>query len=121
VTLVIWSNAEATVTIIAASIPILRSLLKQARPPPAPRARPFVPYKYPTDDFDMQSRGTVTIESRGRSSWRGSHLSWTWEDAKDNKIAEANAGKILQIQEVAVEYDYRNDDERRRQDRAQSV
>jgi hypothetical protein len=103
---VTWSHAEAAVTIIAASIPILRALLKrdpQAPPSPSPanRARFFSEEK-----FTMQSQSTVVIESRRRSADQIAEMTWAPENRSNRNSMEdhPHPGKILQISEIAIEY-----------------
>jgi len=109
-----WTNAEIAVTIMAASVPILRVLLKNSHGA-APRGGAFLPqYKYTEDTgFDLQSRSTVIIESRGRRSTRASriNLGWKREEVSESRSSfeEPPAGKVLQIHEVAVEFEEKTD------------
>ncbi|KAK4148684.1 hypothetical protein C8A00DRAFT_47524 [Chaetomidium leptoderma] len=59
--LVILGAAESAITIIAASIPILRALIRDSRPPPGPAEF------YHTLDFSLYT-GTVNSQGTGRSS-----------------------------------------------------
>ena len=59
--LVILAAAESAITIIAASIPILRALIRDSRPPPGPAEF------YHSMDFSMYT-GTANSRGTGRSS-----------------------------------------------------
>lgn len=115
VVLVIWSAAESSVTIMAASVPVLRSLLKNSKStkpkPPPLQARPFKKKPlFNPESFTMQSQSTVVIESKRRSV--DTRRSFHWKSVSTSESASARAsiemppveGKILQISEVAVEY-----------------
>lgn len=58
--LVIFATAECAISIIAASIPILRALLREARPPPGPA-------QFYHMDFDLYT-GTENSRGTGRSN-----------------------------------------------------
>ena len=116
--LIIWSTVESGITIMAASVPVLRSLLRQKQSS-AKSPNPETPeskVKFAAESFTMQSQSTVVIESRRVSTsadsrlpfWRTSVLGGGGGSddkayAKDG-VPEPAMGQILQVSEVAVEY-----------------
>lgn len=133
--LVIFATAESSISIIAASIPILRALLREARPPPGPA-------QFYHMDFDLytgteNSRGTgrsntiissgnrsTSRTSTGKDSFRPtghfrqlsklSHLSGlSMGFIPSNATSRRNSfefpdlppGKIIQTEEIVVEYE----------------
>lgn len=102
----IWGNAETTVTIIAASIPMLRVLFIQAK---------NSSYRYYGSNSltgPLSTPGptnTITITAGSR---RGIN-SHRQDDQSDKSILEespsANDGKIVQTNEVIVQYHHRRD------------
>jgi hypothetical protein len=111
--LVVWSTAESAVTIMAASVPVLRSLLKSKtkyKPPsPSPMGQRM---KFNPQSFTMQSQSTVVIESRRRSVDKEKSF-WKSESrsARTSLDLQPQEGTILQISEVAIEYSRPNIDE----------
>lgn len=102
--LIIWSTAESAITMMAASVPVLRSLLhKKAKV--SSQESPILKTKFTAESFTMQSQSTVVIESRRVSAdtrlpfWKSS------DDRVSRDVANEPAmGQILQVNEVAVEY-----------------
>ncbi|KAK3346864.1 hypothetical protein B0T25DRAFT_613518 [Lasiosphaeria hispida] len=132
--LVILAVAEGAITIMAASIPILRALLRDARPPPGPA-------DFYHMDFDLYA-GTENTQGTGRSSTvistnnrstsrlrkeyqptghfrqlsRLSHLSGLsmgfsshsrLSSGRDTEVGMEHLppGKIIQTEEIVVEYE----------------
>lgn len=108
VVLIIWSTAESAITMMAASVPVLRSLLRQ-KSKSREKGSPISKEKFTAESFTMQSQSTVVIESRRVSSdkvsfWRsGSHSRAASRDVANGEV-EPPMGQILQVNEVAVEY-----------------
>ncbi len=99
VDLFIWGNAETNVTIIAASIPILRVLVREVK---SSARRYYASRDNPTA---LRSHGrthanTVTISSRAAPR------SQKMDDQSDRSILDETPrpGHILQTSEVAIEY-----------------
>ncbi|KAK0625472.1 hypothetical protein B0T17DRAFT_508459 [Bombardia bombarda] len=130
--LVILGAAESAITIIAASIPILRALLRDTRPPPGPAQFYHMDANLYTGTVDSQGTGrssTVisSCGSRTTTRWskeiqpvgplrRISHLSrlsglsmgfggYHSKNASANIEMDPPPGKIIQTEEVVVEYE----------------
>jgi len=115
VVLVVWGTAESAVTIMAASVPVLRSLLagnknKYKAPTPSPKGPKKM--RFNPESFTMQSQSTVVIESR-RRSFDKERSYWKSESrsARTSLDMQPQEGTILQISEVAVEYSRPSTDE----------
>ncbi|KAF9878152.1 hypothetical protein CkaCkLH20_04190 [Colletotrichum karsti] len=111
--LVIWGTCEASVTIVAASIPVLRVLVRDV----ASTARKY--YGGSSGTRTQKSRGlgptrtntvTVTTSTRKGSVKRKDKLA---DDRSDRSILgeeeELEFGKIVRTNEVVVQYDTRSD------------
>ncbi|KAK1833454.1 hypothetical protein QBC39DRAFT_254427 [Podospora conica] len=133
--LVIFATAECAISIIAASIPILRALLREARPPPGPA-------QFYHGDFDLytgteNSRGTgrsntiissgnrsTSRTSAGKDSFRptghfrqlsklsrmsGLSMGFIPSNANSRRnsfeFPDLPPGKIIQTEEIVVEYE----------------
>ncbi|KAI0489671.1 hypothetical protein F4859DRAFT_461765 [Xylaria cf. heliscus] len=125
-TLVIWYTAEATTTIIAASIPVLRALIKELK---TSGARYFSGEKYASGRRDESGvKGTGRTQTRGNGSKKGESAFHTsrvvttvtgnkypsdGDTGSDKSILEAPAepGKIMQTQEVRLSYHDRSDND----------
>ncbi|KAI3331993.1 hypothetical protein HD806DRAFT_478994 [Xylariaceae sp. AK1471] len=132
-TLVIWYVAEPATTIIAASIPVLRALIKEIK---TSGARYFSNEKYISEQRYASGRGNGSgVKGTGRSGTKGSsgkrvtsafHTSrivttvtghskdpydLRGDTGSDKSILEATAepGKIMQTQEVRLSYHDRSD------------
>jgi hypothetical protein len=98
---------------MAASVPVLRSLLRSKTKYKPPTPSPAHKIRFNPESFTMQSQSTVVIESRRRShdKERGSRY-WKSESrsTRGSLDLQPQEGTILQISEVAVEYS-RKDEE----------
>ncbi|KAK3934691.1 hypothetical protein QBC46DRAFT_299422 [Diplogelasinospora grovesii] len=119
--LVIWGSAETAITIMAASIPVLRVLVREVKT--ATRRR----YGESTnsDTYHKKSYGAGTVQRANtvtmvtsdykhgiQSSNAGSFPSFVREDDSSDKSiigAHKASGKILQTQEITVRYHERTD------------
>ncbi|SPO06835.1 uncharacterized protein DNG_09529 [Cephalotrichum gorgonifer] len=117
---IIWTSAEAAITMMAASVPILRTLLRQ----PAVRSAARHPPKslspkraFTAESFSMQRQSTVLISCTRASSERTTSF---WGMLRDEKEEEegrggggaggaegSGAGGIWKVDEVVVEYEDR--------------
>ena len=106
VVLIIWSTAESAITMMAASVPVLRTLLRQ--PQTTKPTHATSPKRVPTSEtFSMQSRSTVVIESSNRASGERRLSFWGMlgdEDKETGHVREGS-GQIWKVNEVAVEYE----------------
>lgn len=113
VALFIWGNAESCVTIIAASIPVLRVLVRDAKT----SARKYYVSQGATDtyaqDYTRRSRllshnNTVVVTARGSQRTSPGQKQDDWSD---KSILDGNTtpGRILQTNMVAVEFQDRKD------------
>ncbi|KAJ2990454.1 hypothetical protein NUW58_g2940 [Xylaria curta] len=129
-TLVIWYTAEADTTIIAASIPVLRALIKEIQ---TSGARYFSGEKYASGAHDgSDAKGTARSNTKGKgfgskkkeSALHTSRVVTTvtghrpkypsdGDMGSDKSILEAPAepGKIVQTQEVRLSYHDRSDND----------
>ncbi|KAI0458646.1 hypothetical protein F5B21DRAFT_500152 [Xylaria acuta] len=127
-TLVIWYTAEATTTIIAASIPVLRALIKEIK---TSGARYFSGEKYDSGRRDGSGvKGSGRSQSKGNGPKKvdsvfhtsrvvttvtcpGNKYPSDGDTASDKSILEAPAepGKIMQTQEVRLSYHDRSDND----------
>lgn len=93
---------------MAASVPILRSLLRQ---PQESMRQPLTtsPKRAATAESVMQSQSTVVIETsnRGSSEKRISFWGLLGEDEKGVGHVMEGSGQIWRVNEVAVEYEPR--------------
>jgi len=126
--LLILAAAESAITIIAASIPILRALLRDAMPPPGPAAfyHSFDLYTG-TENSTGTGRSSTVITSGNRSASRLSKevyalghfrqlsklsrlsgLSMGFSNSSNQNSdapPEVPPGKIIQTEEISVEYE----------------
>ncbi|KAI0206270.1 hypothetical protein F4808DRAFT_112914 [Astrocystis sublimbata] len=121
-TLVIWYVAEADTTIIAASIPVLRALIKEIK---TSGARYFSGEKYASGHIDAgtaRSQTKANMTKKGDSTFHTSRVITTitgnkypsdGDTGSDKSILEAPAesGKIMQTQEVRLSYHDKSDNE----------
>lgn len=127
-TLVIWYTAEAATTIIAASIPVLRALIKELK---TSGARYFSGEKYASGRRDGSgAKGTGRSQTKENRSKKGDSVFHTsrivttvtghcnkypsdGDTGSDKSILEAPAepGKIMQTQEVRLSYHDRSDND----------
>ncbi|KAI0544881.1 hypothetical protein F4679DRAFT_563339 [Xylaria curta] len=126
-TLVIWYTAEAATTIIAASIPVLRALIKEIK---TSGARYFSGEKYASGRIDdPAAKGSGRNQSKGHGSKKGDSVFTSrvvttvtcpgnkypsdGDTGSDKSILEASAepGKIMQTQEVRLSYHDRSDND----------
>ncbi|TRX98272.1 hypothetical protein FHL15_000917 [Xylaria flabelliformis] len=124
-TLVIWYTAEAATTIIAASIPVLRALIKEIK---TSGARYFSGEKYASGRIDEPAvkgsgRGQSKGSKKGDSVFTsrvvttitcpGNKYPSDGDTGSDKSILEASAepGKIMQTQEVRLSYHDRSDND----------
>ncbi|GAP84920.1 putative integral membrane protein [Rosellinia necatrix] len=129
-TLVIWYTAEAATTIVAASIPVLRALIKELH---TSGARYFSGEKYASGRQEGSGvRGSAKNHSKGNASKKGDSALHTsrvvttvtghgskypydvhGDTGSDKSILEATAepGKIMQTQEVRLSYHDRSDND----------
>ncbi|KAI0445986.1 hypothetical protein F4803DRAFT_506248 [Xylaria telfairii] len=127
-TLVIWYTAEAATTIIAASIPVLRALIKELK---TSGARYFSGEKYASGRRDGSgAKGTGRSQTKENRSKKGDSAFHTsrvvttvtghcnkypsdGDTGSDKSILEATAepGKIMQTQEVRLSYHDRSDND----------
>ncbi|KAH8888517.1 hypothetical protein GQ53DRAFT_724516 [Thozetella sp. PMI_491] len=123
--LVILGSAESAISIMAASIPILRALLRDSRPPPGPAQfyHNDIALYTGTENARGTGRSSTVISSntRSQSRWskeidtgllkpisrisRMSGLSLPWTSNRRSQDLEIPAGKIIQTEEVVVEYE----------------
>ncbi|KAI1276149.1 hypothetical protein F5Y07DRAFT_367327 [Xylaria sp. FL0933] len=128
-TLVIWFVAEPSTTIIAASIPVLRALIKEIH---TSGARYFSGEKYASGQRDISApKGTGRSNTKGNSrkgesafhtsrvvttvTGRGTKCPYDvhGDTGSDKSILEATTepGKIMQTQEVRLSYHDRSDND----------
>ncbi|KAI0432621.1 hypothetical protein F5Y09DRAFT_301402 [Xylaria sp. FL1042] len=128
-TLVIWFTAEPSTTIIAASIPVLRALIKEIH---TSGAKYFSGEKYGSGRRDGSGvKGTARTNTKGNSrkgesalhssrvvttvTGRGTKYPYDvhGDTGSDKSILEATAepGKIMQTQEVRLSYHDRSDND----------
>ncbi|KAK0623837.1 hypothetical protein B0T14DRAFT_425921 [Immersiella caudata] len=108
IVLFIWGNAESCVTIIAASIPILRVFAKEIK---------TTTMRYYTAGGDNYGAGTkrtrnntvVVTATRSRTG-REKQDDWSDKSILDNQ--NSPAGKIMHTSEVVVDYRTRQSDEK---------
>lgn len=104
----IWGNAETNVTIVAASIPVLRVLVKEVK---SSARRYYVSTEdHTTNRSGYRNQHTITI-SAGRNS---RHQRIRSQDAQSDKSILDDKPGIVRTKEVAVEYHKR--EERRDED-----
>lgn len=111
VDLFIWGNAESCVTIIAASVPILRVLIRDVK----------TSYRnYYVSEQNDNNTASKRSRVRGQNSvvvtaGRRSHITSTnkLDDGSEKSILEGRAspGKIVRRNEIVVEYQDRKDGE----------
>jgi hypothetical protein len=142
--LTMWSTSEIAVTIMAASVPILRALLgerrktkKQAKKfdPGSPRSQWLPKYRFGgADNFEMQSRSTTIIEAThshhsrshsdagaGRKSLGGRSILGSKERPEVEERAEPMDGTIVQTSEIKVEWESPKEPERKESDIGMAV
>ncbi len=129
-TLVIWFAAEPATTIIAASIPVLRALIKELH---TSGAKYFSGEKYGSGRRDESGvKGPARSHTKGSGSKKGDSAFHTsrvvttvtgrgtkypydvhGDTGSDKSILEATAepGKIMQTQEVRLSYHDRSDND----------
>ncbi|RYC61879.1 hypothetical protein CHU98_g4328 [Xylaria longipes] len=128
-TLVIWYTAEADTTIIAASIPVLRALIREIK---TSGARYFSGEKYASGQnvYGSGAKGTGRNQTKGNVSRRGDSAFHTsrvvttvtghcnkypsdGDTGSDKSILDAPAepGRIMQTQEVRLSYHDRSDND----------
>ncbi|KAI1755143.1 hypothetical protein F4782DRAFT_435552 [Xylaria castorea] len=124
-TLVIWYTAEAAITIIAASIPVLRALIKDFK---SSGGRYFSGEKYASGRIDAPgAKGTGRSQPKGSKksdsiftsrvvttvTCPGNKYPCDGDTGSDKSILETSAepGKIMQTQEVRLSYHDRSDND----------
>lgn len=108
VVLIIWSTAESSITMMAASVPVLRTLLRQ---PSKSAKQPIAtsPKRAFTGDTLVQNPNTVVIESSNRGSSEKGVSFWgkLGDEEKEVGHVRMGSGQIWRINEVAIEYETR--------------
>ncbi|RKU41325.1 hypothetical protein DL546_004840 [Coniochaeta pulveracea] len=106
--LFIWGNAESCVTIIAASIPILRVLIRDAKT--SYRNYYVSEHNDNPGAVSNRSKNNTVIVTAGRRTHHGT-LKRDDDSEKSILDGEPSPGKILRRNEIVVEYQDRKDGE----------
>lgn len=103
VILFIWGNAESCVTIIAASIPILRVFAREIK---SSTKRYYATNGAETRDYGQGTRRTRnnTVVVTAIRSQNSHEKSDDWSDDKSILDKQASPGRIVRKDEIAVEY-----------------
>ncbi|KAM7200881.1 hypothetical protein V8F20_005123 [Naviculisporaceae sp. PSN 640] len=113
--LICWGAAESAVTIVAASIPVLRTLFKDIR---SPSKRYYISASGSNNHTQICSRtGTITTRRATKNNTTivsggplTSHLTPTMTKSSDEIPLRDAAGKILQRTEVTVAVEFQSKD-----------
>lgn len=94
---------------MAASVPILRTLLRQAPEPTKPPTATMTMTRRTgtTESFSAGSKNTVVIESNRSSAERRISFWGLLGEEKDSGHSREGSGQIWRVNEVAVEYEPR--------------
>lgn len=108
VVLIIWSTAESSITMMAASVPVLRTLLRHL-PKSSKQAQTTSPKRTFTGDTLVQSQNMVVIESSNGANREKRISFWGRLGNEEKEIGHARmgSGQIWKVNEVAVEYESR--------------
>ena len=109
VVLIIWSTAESTITMMAASVPVLRTLLLRQPSKSAKQPIAASPKRTFTGDTLVQNQNTVIIESSNGYSDTKRISFWgrLADEEREVDHVRMGSGQILRVNEVAVAYESR--------------
>ncbi len=119
-----WSTAEVAITIMAASVPILRALLgDHTRKVVAARAQWLPKYRISwTDNLELQTRSTCVIEAgRGDTQKGRDEGSQSRDSAEDIEKPPPVPGTIVRTSIVTVVFEDPKETARDKQDALSSV
>ena len=99
VALVIWGAAESAVTIMAASIPVLRTLFRDVKVTINRIYAPDQSNATKASKFDRSQNNTVTVSAGGSS-----RLEEETRESNEKAYVRESMGAIVQTMEIEVEY-----------------